>query len=94
MAESAAGRGRLRVSHADREQVIDTLKAAFVRGMLAKDEFDLRAHCCTGRRLSAHAETVLNCRWPGDLPGVGQEVEPLKSADARHGFWVRWRSSG
>jgi len=40
--ESAAARGRLRVSHAEREQVIDTLKVAFVRGMLAKDEFDLR----------------------------------------------------
>jgi Domain of unknown function (DUF1707) len=37
-----AGRGRLRASHADREQVICTLKAAFVQGMLAKDEFDLR----------------------------------------------------
>src|SRR5713101_113729 len=39
---AAAGRGRLRASHADREQVIDTLKAAFVQGRLAKDEFDAR----------------------------------------------------
>ena len=39
---AAAGRGHLRASHADREQVIGTLKAAFVQGMLAKDEFDLR----------------------------------------------------
>ena len=31
-----------RVSHAEREQVIGTVKAAFVHGMLAKDEFDLR----------------------------------------------------
>ena len=29
-------------SHADRERVIDVLKAAFVQGRLAKDEFDLR----------------------------------------------------
>jgi hypothetical protein len=29
---AAAGRDRLRAGHADREQVIDTLKAAFVRG--------------------------------------------------------------
>jgi hypothetical protein len=36
------GRGHLRASHADREQVIGTLKAAFMEGMLAKDEFDLR----------------------------------------------------
>ena len=40
---AAAARGRLRVSHADRDQVIDTLKAAFVQGMLTKDELDTRA---------------------------------------------------
>ena len=39
---AAAGRGDLRASHADRDQVIGVLKAAFVQGMLAKDEFDLR----------------------------------------------------
>jgi hypothetical protein len=38
----AGGRGRLRASHSDREQVIGTLKAAFVQGRLDKDEFDLR----------------------------------------------------
>jgi len=34
--------GRLRASHADREQVIEVLKVAFVGERLAKDEFDLR----------------------------------------------------
>ncbi len=38
----AAGHGRLRASHADREQVIDALKAAFVQGRLTEDEFDAR----------------------------------------------------
>jgi hypothetical protein len=38
----AGDHGHLRASYADREQVIGTLKAAFVAGMLAKDEFDLR----------------------------------------------------
>ena len=33
-AAAAAGRGHLRASHADREQVIDVLKAAFVQGRL------------------------------------------------------------
>jgi Domain of unknown function (DUF1707) len=37
-----ARRGRLRASHADRERVIATLKAAFVQGRLAKEEFDVR----------------------------------------------------
>jgi uncharacterized protein DUF1707 len=35
--------GQLRASHADREQAIEQLKAAFVDGRLTKDEFDLRA---------------------------------------------------
>jgi uncharacterized protein DUF1707 len=32
----AAGLGHLRASHADREQIIETLKAAFVQGRLTK----------------------------------------------------------
>jgi hypothetical protein len=39
---AAAGRGRLRASHADRERVVATLKIAFVQGMLTKDELDIR----------------------------------------------------
>jgi hypothetical protein len=42
MAVAAAGRGRLRASHADREHVLDVLKAAFVQGRLTKDELDVR----------------------------------------------------
>jgi len=42
IAAGASGNGRLRASHADRAQVIGVLKAAFVQGRLAKDEFDLR----------------------------------------------------
>ena len=38
----AAGRGHLRASHADRERVLDMLKAAFAQGRLAKDEFEVR----------------------------------------------------
>ena len=39
---SAAARGHLRASDADREQMVDTLKAAFAAGRLAKDDFDAR----------------------------------------------------
>ena len=42
VAAGAGGHSHLRASHADREQVIGVLKAAFVQGRLAKDEFDLR----------------------------------------------------
>ena len=42
IAAGTGGRGHLRASHADREQVIGTLKAAFVQGRLTRDELDLR----------------------------------------------------
>jgi hypothetical protein len=42
MAAAAAGRGRLRASHGDREHVLDVLKTAFVQGLLNKEEFDIR----------------------------------------------------
>jgi hypothetical protein len=38
----ARGRGHLRASHADREQVIGTLKEAFVQGRLTAEELDAR----------------------------------------------------
>lgn len=54
IAAGAAGRSRLRASDADREQVISTLKAAFVHGVLAKDEFEQRVgHAFASR---THAE--------------------------------------
>ena len=42
VAPGASGHDRLRASHADRERVIDKLKAAFVQGRLTKDELDAR----------------------------------------------------
>jgi DUF1707 SHOCT-like domain len=41
-AAGGRGDGHLRASHADREQVIGTLKTAFVQGRLDADEFDAR----------------------------------------------------
>ena len=49
MAAGAAGCGPMRASHADREQIIETLKTAFAHGRLTKDELDARA----GRALAA-----------------------------------------
>ncbi|MGH3190086.1 MAG: DUF1707 SHOCT-like domain-containing protein [Streptosporangiaceae bacterium] len=37
-----AGRGHQRAAHADREHVIEVLKAAFMQGRLDKDELDAR----------------------------------------------------
>ena len=41
-AAAARGRGRLRASHADREQAIEALKDAFAQGRLTGDELDSR----------------------------------------------------
>jgi hypothetical protein len=51
---AAAGRGRLRAGHADREQAIDTLKTAFVHGPQP------------GRR--ARPPRSAAARWPGRPP--------------------------
>jgi len=54
--EIAAGgqdNGRLRTSRADREQVIDVLKAAFVQGRLDQDELDERVSCALASRTYA-----------------------------------------
>jgi hypothetical protein len=77
--ETAAGRGRLRASHADREQVIGTLKAAFVQGRLAKDEFDLRV----GQTLAARTYRELAV-LTADLPaGPAAAPPPGRPAGAR-----------
>jgi hypothetical protein len=42
MAAGRTGRGHVRASDADREQVVDALKAAFVQGRLSQEEFGRR----------------------------------------------------
>ena len=72
---AAAGRGRLRVSHADRERVIGTLKAAFVQGRLAKDEFDARVgHALASRTYADLA--ALTADIPAGLTGAQPPRNP------------------
>ena len=72
---AAAGRGHLRASHADREHVIGTLKAAFVQGMLAKDEFDLRVGQTFAARTCAELAAVT-----ADLPAGLAAAQPQEPA--------------
>jgi hypothetical protein len=65
VAASARGRGYLRASHADREQVVDALKAAFVQGMLTKGEFDLRVGQTFASRTYADLAAVTSDIPPG-----------------------------
>ena len=74
---AAAGHGHLRVSHLEREQVIDVLKAAFVQGMLAKDEFDLRVGQAFASRTYAELAAVT-----ADLPAMPVAAQPPKPARA------------
>jgi Domain of unknown function (DUF1707) len=74
----AAGHGRLRASHADREQVIDALKAAFVQGRLTKEGLDARA----GRALAARTYAEL-AAVTADIPAGPDPVHPPKRARAQ-----------
>ena len=48
----------MRASHADREQVIEALKDAFVHGQLNKDELDARAGQALAARTYAELAAV------------------------------------
>src|SRR6516162_3467572 len=64
------GRGELRASHADREQVTGTLRAAFVEGRLTEDE------------LSARVDRVYASRTYAELAEVIADI-PTASTGAR-----------
>jgi uncharacterized protein DUF1707 len=66
VAAGADGQGHRRASHIDREQVIEVLKAAFVQGRLARDEFDLRVSRALASRTYGDL-AVLTADLPGGL---------------------------
>ena len=68
---TAAGGSHLRAAHADREHVIDLLKAAFVQGRLTKDELDARA----GQALTARTYAEL-AALTADLPAGPPAARP------------------
>lgn len=70
LAAGAGGHGRLRATHADREQVIDVLKTAFVQGRLDRDEFGLRV------------DRALASRTYADLAAITADI-PARLARAR-----------
>jgi Domain of unknown function (DUF1707) len=72
--ETAAGRGRLRASHADREHVIDTLKTAFVQGRLTKGELDARVGHTFAARTYAELAAVT-----ADLPAGLASPQPVRT---------------
>ncbi len=73
MAAAATGHGRLQASHADREQAIEMLKAAFVQDRLTKEEFDLRVGQAFTARTYAQMATLT-----ADLPAELVMAERLR----------------
>lgn len=87
---AAARRGHMRASHADREQLTDVLKAAFVQGRLTKDEFDARI----GQTFTAHTYAEL-AAVTADLPAGLAGAQPPRQAPPRPGASVRtWGAAG
>jgi uncharacterized protein DUF1707 len=86
----AAGLGHLRASHADREQIIETLKAAFVQGRLTKDELDARAGQAFAARTYAEL-AALTIDLPAGLadavPPRAQAGRPMSNA-TKTGIWL------
>jgi DUF1707 SHOCT-like domain len=81
---AAAGGDRLRAGHADREQVIEALKDAFVHGRLTKDELDTRA----GQALSTQTradQTRADLRSDRSRPGW--PYSPGRGARKPRGVW-------
>jgi hypothetical protein len=70
LAAGAHGQGHLPASHADREQVVDVLKTAFVQGRLDRDEFDLRV-----------GQTLVSRTW-ADLAALTADI-PVRLVRAR-----------
>jgi hypothetical protein len=76
MATAAAGRDRLRVSLADREQVVEMVKAAFVQGRLDRDELDVRI----GHALAARTYADLAAVTAGLPAGLAAARPPRRAA--------------
>jgi Domain of unknown function (DUF1707) len=80
--EIAAGQGRWRASHADREQVVGALQAAFVQGRLTADELDERVGQALAARTYAEL-AALTTDLPADPAPAPQPAPASQPAPAR-----------
>ena len=76
---AAGGVGDLRASHADRERVIDTVKAAFVQGQLTMGELDARV----GQALAARTYAELAAVTAGITAGPHLASPPAPARPQR-----------
>ena len=78
MTSGAMGCGQLRASDADRDHVIDALKAAFVEGLLTRDELDTRAGQAFASRTYAEL-TVITAGIPAGLIEIQPPTTPVRA---------------
>jgi len=76
-AAEGQGRGEFRASHADRERVIGTLKAAYVEGRLTEDELDARVGQVYASRTYAELAKV-TAEVTADIP-----ADPARARSTR-----------
>ena len=78
------GRGEIRASHADREQVTGTLRAAFVEGRLTEDELSARVDRVYASRTNAELAEVI-ADIPAALTGARSPRAPWRATK------IAWR---
>ena len=78
------GRGELRASHADREQVTGRLRAAFVEGRLTEDELSARVDRVYASRTYAELAEVIG-DIPAELAGAQAPRDPWRATK------IAWR---
>ena len=86
MAARAADQGRLRASHADRNRVVDVLKAAFIEGRLTKDELDARLSQTLAARTYAELAVLTADIPPGTK--LARPPEPERSPEPQSTRWI------
>jgi Domain of unknown function (DUF1707) len=86
---AALGRGHLRACHADREQVIGTLKAAFVQGRLGKDELTARVGQALAARTYADL-AALAADLPAGLAAAQPQYRPTRARAPRSVRSAAW----
>jgi len=90
MAARAADRGRLRASHADRNRVVDVLKAAFIEGRLTKDELDARVSQTLAARTYAELAALTADIPPGT--NLARHPRPDSGPAPQSTHWVAHRA--
>ena len=84
VAAGSRSHGGLRASHADREQVIGTLKVAFVQGRLTEEELGARVDQVYASRTYAELAEVIG-DIPAELAGAQAPRDPWRATK------IAWR---